>query len=90
VFSVKAYEIFFSESALKMMGQRSFSKSAASAPAAGGLFFSLYPDLDNIGGSPHPRTDGNGLGRAVVYAGAAFHAGIEIRNTGLVPVHFKY
>jgi hypothetical protein len=64
--------------------------SAAPASTTGGFFFSLYPDLDNIGGSPHPRTDGNGLGRAVVYAGAAFHAGVEIYNTGSALPHFKH
>jgi len=57
--------------------------------AAGCIFFSFYPDLDNIGGSAHPGGDVQGLGGAVVHTGPAFHACIEINDSGLVVIHFK-
>jgi hypothetical protein len=63
--------------------------STAPAVATGCIFFSLYPDLDNIGSSANTRTDGYGVRRAVVNTGTAFHAGIKINNMGLVPPHFK-
>jgi hypothetical protein len=61
----------------------------ASAAAAGSVLFSLYPDLDNVGGSAHSRVNGNGAGGAVVNTGAAFHAGVVINKTGLVFLHLK-
>jgi len=63
--------------------------SAAAPVTAGRIFFAFYPDLDNIGGSAHPRIDTQGLGGAVVYTGPAFHACIEINDACPMVRHFK-
>jgi hypothetical protein len=62
---------------------------AAAALAARCVFFSFYPNLDNIGRSTNPRINFEGAGRAVVYARAAFHASVKIDNNGLFAVHFQ-
>jgi hypothetical protein len=66
-----------------------FSESAA-AVSAGGVFLPLYPDLDNIGGSPHPGIDRYGICRAVADTGPAFHTGIEVNNPGFFSLYLKH
>lgn len=63
--------------------------AATASGTAGGIFFSLYPDLDNIGGSADSRVDGYRLTGTVAHTGAALHTGIEINNMGLLLFHFK-
>jgi hypothetical protein len=60
----------------------------AAAISAGCIFFSFYPDLDNIGSSANPGTDLECIGRAVGDTGAAFHTGVEIDDNSLFVPHF--
>jgi len=62
---------------------------SAASTAAGGIFFPLYPDLDNITGSANPRAHGYCVRRTVVDTGATLHAGIKINDIGFVLPHFK-
>ena len=65
------------------------SLAASASGAAGCVFFSLYPDLDNIGGSADTRIDGYCFRRAVAHTGPAFHARIEINDMGFFFPYFK-
>ena len=67
-----------------------FDAFLTAAVTAGGVFLSFYPDLDNIGGSPHPGTDGYGIHRAVADTGPTLHAGVEINNPGFIFMHLKH
>jgi len=64
--------------------------SAAPAISAGCIFFALYPDLDNIGGSANPGVDRQGSGGAVGHTGTAFHTGIKIHDLSLGVVHLQH
>ena len=54
------------------------------------MLFTIYPDLDNIGSSANPRIDHNGIRGTVGHTGPTFHAGVEINETGLMVLNFKY
>jgi hypothetical protein len=52
--------------------------------------FAFYPDLDNIGRSPHAGIHRKGGHRAIVHTGAAFHAGVYVRDSSFAVIHFKH
>ena len=72
-----------------MIQRIEYDRSAAPFFAAGCVFFTLYPDLDNIGSSADPRIDRNGMCGTVGHTGSTFYAGIEIDNTCFLLMNFK-
>ncbi len=62
----------------------------ASANTAGCIFFTFYPDLDNISCSAHSWGHGNSPDRAIVYTSPAFHASIKICNPHSAAITLKH
>jgi hypothetical protein len=57
---------------------------------AASFVFAFYPHLDNISRSPDTGIHRKRVDRAVIHTGPAFHAGVDVFDSGLFVFHFKH
>jgi hypothetical protein len=67
---------------------KSLVSTALNAAAASSVF-SLGPGLDNVRSTTHTRSNGKGIGWAIVGASPAFHTSIQVFDVGQTVHHME-